>query len=214
MVFLCCTLCYGLLMQLDVIKKLDLLVNKWSYTLSNTVTDVFWRLFTWLGDTETLALLSVLMIIFLFLQKRIQEMILYISVITSGVLITFLLKVIIQKERPGEVEYIDFLGFGKETISYSFPSGHAVKSLLLFGFLIWLIRKNYLKNQYTISLTLLLLIGIIFCGIGQIFLHEHYLSDVIGGYLIGITIHSYSLWLYYWWREKQKQSTLPYRNAQ
>ncbi|WP_042148430.1 phosphatase PAP2 family protein [Paucisalibacillus sp. EB02] len=207
------SLCCVLLIQQDVIKRIDFLFNQWSYSFSNPMTDVFWRMFTILGDTETLAISSILMIAFLLWKKKIQEIILYILMMSSGIIITFCLKIIIQKDRPGDVEYIDFWGFGRDIISFSFPSGHAVKSLLLFGFIIWLIRKSYPKNQYTITLTILLLIGIVLCGFGQIFLHEHYLSDVIGGYLVGITIHSFSLWMYYWWKDRRKQSTLPYRIA-
>lgn len=158
--------------------------------------DIFWRMFTLLGDTEILAVLSLLILVYLTYQKKFIEMILYLFLMSTGIMITFGLKLLIHRERPGEIEYVDFLGVGKELISYSFPSGHAVKSLLLFGFVLWLLRKYFHKNRYTLTLSIVLVIIILFCGIGQIFLHEHYLSDVIGGYLIGLTIYSFSLWMY------------------
>ena len=195
-------------------KSTDLLFNQLSYEIANPISDVFWRIFTLLGDTEALAVVSVLLVAFLLWQKKIQEIILYLVLMASGILLTLGLKLTFQKERPGEVEYIDFLGFGKDIVSYSFPSGHAVKSLLMLGFIIWFIRKNYRKNKYTFITTRLLLMAIVLCGIGQIFLHEHYLSDVIGGYLIGSTIQFYFLWIYYFWLNRQEQSKIPSRKIQ
>ncbi|WP_010096412.1 phosphatase PAP2 family protein [Ornithinibacillus scapharcae] len=190
------TVIFILLVQLNIFKEIDLLLNGWSYSLSNPVTDVFWRMFTVLSDTEILAVLSLLILVYLFYQKKVIEIILYLFLMSSGIMITFVLKILLQRERPGDVEYIDFWGLGKDIVSYSLPSGHAVKSLLLFGFVLWFIQQNYHHNRYTLILSTLLVFIIIFCGIGQMFLNEHYMSDIIGGYLVGFTVFSFSFWLY------------------
>lgn len=146
----------------------------------------FLNVSTSLAATTVMTVLSLLIIV-LFMIKRYHYLnFLFITIMSGGVILTVLMKVYIQRERPGEITYLDFFGFGADIISYSYPSGHAVKGLLFFGFLIFLIKRmkaQFLKSIFSIMLvTVILLIGI-----GQIYLDKHFLTDVIGGYLISST---------------------------
>lgn len=73
--------------------------------------------------------------------------------------------------------------------SFSFPSGHATIAMALYGFLGYLMIRfssNFTKQVQLFFLTLF------FCfliGLSRIVLNVHYLSDVMGGFLVGI------LWL-------------------
>ena len=59
-------------------------------------------------------------------------------------------------------------------------------SMAFYGFLIYLIYKN-IKNKYLkTTLIIILSLLIIAIGISRIYLGVHYLSDVIGGFLISI----------------------------
>lgn len=102
-------------------------------------------------------------------------------------LTTYIAKNIFQRARP-----LDALITEK---SFSFPSGHALIAITLFGLLTYLIQhalanKNSPKKQtlrkVTITLGTLLILLI---GISRLYLGVHYATDVLGGYLIG------SLWL-------------------
>ena len=55
----------------------------------------------------------------------------------GGVVITYFIKTAIAKERPGEVASMNVWGLFTDKVSYSFPSGHALKAFLLFGFIIY-----------------------------------------------------------------------------
>ena len=71
---------------------------------------------------------------------------------------------------------------------WSFPSGHSISGLLLYGFLVWLLRR-YVKdsrivNAATVILTLLW-IGI---GLSRIYLGVHYPTDVLGGWTLGMVV--------------------------
>lgn len=69
--------------------------------------------------------------------------------------------------------------------SYSFPSGHAMVSLCLFGFLAYLavIRLEGWRRRAAVA-------GAVACilmvGMSRVYLGAHYPCDVLGGYLAGV----------------------------
>ena len=69
--------------------------------------------------------------------------------------------------------------------SYSFPSGHALLSLCLYGVLAWLIGARLsapARRGIRASAVVLILI----IGASRVYLGVHYPSDVIGGFLAAI----------------------------
>ncbi len=68
--------------------------------------------------------------------------------------------------------------------SYSFPSGHAYASLIVFGLLAysaWFTMKSNWKWPLIVCLLLL----IILVGLSRVYLGAHFPSDVLGGWLLG-----------------------------
>ena len=90
----------------------------------------------------------------------------------------------IQRPRPAGnlVEVFEVL----ET--YSFPSGHVMMYMILFGF-VWYVAYTLLRRSWQRSL-LLGLFGsfIALVGISRIYLGQHWASDVLGAYLLGSVI--------------------------
>lgn len=95
-----------------------------------------------------------------------------ISIISNSII-----KKIIRRERPNGLRLIAQGG-------YSFPSGHAMISVCVYGYLLYLVVTK-IENKvikYIISVFLVLLILSI--GISRIYVGVHYASDVIAGYLL------------------------------
>ena len=74
---------------------------------------------------------------------------------------------------------------------YSYPSGHAARSLF-FG-----ITTFYLAWRYTKKWQNLAVVGLIVGGcvavisVGKVYLGQHWLSDIIGGYLLALACSSF-----------------------
>jgi membrane-associated phospholipid phosphatase len=74
-----------------------------------------------------------------------------------------------------------------EEASYGFPSGHAMGSLVLYGFLAYLLGQRYPRQARLITRIAIGLIGAI--GLSRLYLGVHYPTDILAGYAVG------GLWL-------------------
>ena len=100
------------------------------------------------------------------------------------------------------------LGYFTET-SGSFPSGHAASSVAILGMLFYVAWRTRILSATTAGLAAITVAFLI--GLSRVYLVEHYLSDVLNGYLIG------SLWLIIgitfceWRRETASPQSAPER---
>lgn len=143
-----------------------------SNLISNSMTS-FMKIITFLGSAYTLITITVLLI--LFSKDKI-----YFSINLIGIfLLNQLLKHIIQRPRPVDINIINENG-------YSFPSGHSMISMAVYGFLIYYIYKNMKNKRLKWILILLLSILILLIGFSRIYLGVHYASDVLGGFILSL----------------------------
>ena len=147
--------------------------------IPNLRSDFFTKIFkvvTYLGDKYFIALLVVAISGILYLKKYkayafVNCLNLFnIFVLNKGI------KYLVRRERP-----LDML---VEKDGYSFPSGHSMLSIGVYGLLIYFICKsNMSKKMKTILITVLSII-IVAVGYSRMYLGVHYPSDIFGGYLI------------------------------
>ena len=97
-------------------------------------------------------------------------------------------KELIGRPRPELFSIISPPGTG------SFPSGHAVHAILLFGFLIMILGELHKHRWSTIAAQGLLGAMILACGASRVYLGVHWPSDVLGGYLLGAVSMAGLLW--------------------
>lgn len=99
-------------------------------------------------------------------------------------LLSYMLKIVIQRPRPaGAAAFLH----GQ---SFSFPSGHALGSLVGYGMLAYVIGSMLGKGHWgRTPVALLLGTLVIMIGISRLYLGVHYFSDVVGGFAAG------TLWL-------------------
>lgn len=92
------------------------------------------------------------------------------------------MKHIFMRARPDEVFHLVEQG------GYSFPSGHSVTSVVVYGLLIYLIRKRCKNQTVKNILTVLCAALMIIIGPSRIYVGVHWPTDVLCGWLIGSAV--------------------------
>lgn len=147
------------------------------FGLRNDIIDLFFKAVTECANPIPIILIYTLLVILL---KRNDEIILSVNLL-STLLLNQLLKNIIGRPRPLHLRLIKESG-------YSYPSGHSMIALCLYGTLIYLTIKRIKRKKLKITLITLLSLLVLLIGLSRIYLGVHYPSDVLGGYLITIPL--------------------------
>ena len=95
------------------------------------------------------------------------------------VLLNQAMKFAIQRPRPDVLRLADVSGF-------SFPSGHSMVAMAVFGLLAWCVWRYEKNPRRRIVLMCLFALIIVMVGISRIYLGAHYASDVLGGFCVSM----------------------------
>lgn len=155
--------------------SLDDLVHKIILSIRSNFLTMIFRVTTHAATSYFLIILTII----LFIIIKNKKIPIYIALnLTFSFLTNEMAKGIFTRERPIGINLIN------ET-SYSYPSGHSMVGFAYYGFLIYLIRKYVKDNKLKNIFTFMLIINILLIGFTRIYLGVHYLTDVIGGFLLG-----------------------------
>ncbi|WP_102226260.1 bifunctional DedA family/phosphatase PAP2 family protein [Acidimangrovimonas sediminis] len=122
-----------------------------------------------------------------------------ITSIVGNVITVAILKMAFHRARPDLAYFVETSG--------SFPSGHAAISVACYGMLAYVAWRVRLIGPLVAALLALIVAFLI--GLSRLYLIEHYLSDVLNGYLVG------AMWLLIgvsvgeWLRSRQVHRSLP-----
>lgn len=168
-------------------------LRSWVTTLDKNVLDLvltqrgdtrsgFFLFFTYLGNWEIIASLTLVILLIMFLARKFRAMWFLISVLIVGQLSSSIFKFLLARSRPDTAHALIAQG------GYSFPSGHALGSFFFYGtltYFVYTLARNRLERILT-TLSGLGLIALI--GISRLYLGVHWLSDVVAGWIMGATI--------------------------
>ncbi len=143
------------------------------------MTNIF-IFFTRLGDWQVIAGLGVVAIAVLRLLRKKREIIFFLTALISGEIIKELLKLFFHRARPDAAFALI------QESGYSFPSGHAILAVALYGFLIYFFWKYFKRWKKKVDALFLGFLIIILLGFSRLYLGVHYISDVWAGYMIGL----------------------------
>ena len=161
----------------DNINGIDDLFYKFIISVkSDSMTNIM-KFFTFFGSTYFIIFLMIIFLIMSFIKGKLYNVINLL--IIGEVIINRVVKIIVRRERPVLINLI-------EESSFSFPSGHTMVAVTLYGFLIYLINKGKLskKVKLILNVCLILLIGLII--ISRIYLGVHYFSDCMAGIFLAL----------------------------
>ena len=165
----------------------DWVLASLNQTANNTITQ-FMRFITFYGNHSFLVPANLLMIVVLLYYKQKKWATANTIAALAGVGLMSMLKKILARPRPSHplVEGIS---------NFSFPSGHAMMSLMFYGMLI-LLCLQFLNNKAYKTVAIFLLVTIILLiGFSRLWLRVHFITDVLAGYAIGLCWLSISMLL-------------------
>jgi membrane-associated phospholipid phosphatase len=135
---------------------------------------------TSLGNPTTILVLLSVSCLFLWLTQHRYSVYLLLIGILGGTFINTGLKLIFHRDRPSIVEWVT------QVSSESFPSGHAMMSLIAYGSVAYLVGRLEPSRLMRIITWILAVIIILAIGTSRVYLGVHYPSDVIAGYVGGL----------------------------
>jgi len=149
--------------------------------------DILMQGVSYLGELTVAIVLTAIAMATFAVRRQWREAI-FMLVTTSSVLVTFVLKDLIQRTRPFPVTE-NASGVIKSINQYSYPSGHVLFFVVFFGFFAYLAWMHFAGRLRVIVITICVtLIALI--GPSRVFLGAHWASDVAGSYIIG------AIWLF------------------
>lgn len=125
-------------------------------------------------------------------HKRSYILYLWMTLI-AGEVFNYFGKLFVHRARPLHPVYVEN--------SFSFPSGHAMVAVIFYGFLAYILIRHVKKWKHKVNIFFGVLTIIFAIGMSRLYLGVHYMSDVLGGYLLGflivltvIALHEWKQW--------------------
>lgn len=155
---------------------------------SNGFLDAFFKIIShavsWIGA------LIIFFVILVFINKKFGLTFGLGLLCTVGV--NYIIKMIVNRPRPFEMN--ELIINKLSTIGMSFPSGHMVSATFIVCSVLFLIlhilknKDNKLKSSTLLRIGMVIASAIIIllAGLSRMYLGQHYLTDLIGGFIVGI----------------------------
>ncbi len=183
----------------------DTVIREWFYSVRTPWLTEVVKGITFMGNTKTIIVLCLVFLVVplvrgksgLSISGRIGLPVAAAAIAGSG--INKIMKHVMLRPRPDVSLHLIEQG------GWSFPSGHSISSLLMYGLLAWLIL-HYAKgsndaatdnlpnsagsNRRMLTDAVAVILTVLWIGVGlsRIYLGVHYPTDVLGGWTLGMVV--------------------------
>jgi membrane-associated phospholipid phosphatase len=141
---------------------------------------VWWKRVSQVGSPAVFRSAAALVTVGLLLLRRLREALLLVTVTVGAAALSAGVKAAVHRARPILAQPVDHAG------GPSFPSGHALTSFVVVCALLLVLTGGYgpaVRVAAAVTGALLILA----VGVSRLVLGVHFVSDVLGGWLIGAT---------------------------
>lgn len=166
----------------------DIAISTWFAEIELPFVNALMQFISTFGDTIPAMLMVALIAgVAWFFRRRLEAV--FIAVLPAlAALLTWLLKVLIDRPRPGS-ELLDNGGL-------SFPSGHVTYAVILFSLLFYLLPKLMDSSGLMVALRILMVLIIVLIAVSRVYLGAHWPSDVLGSFVLGVLLLAPAIVLY------------------
>jgi membrane-associated phospholipid phosphatase len=181
--------------MLNPVAEFDRTLSLWIHAHAHPWLDRLMLAITYGGDWLTLLLVTLAGAAFLHVrQQRKRAAVFLLLAFSLSRILDPLLKLVFQRGRPQLWEVVS------RPTSYSFPSGHAFSSMVVYGLAAYLFAQ--LHPQWRRGYWLGAAVWIFLIGFSRVYLGVHWPSDVVAGFAAGsIMVYGFVYW--------HKQSAVP-----
>ena len=131
------------------------------------------------GSLVALALVGVLVAVALLVRRSWSTLYTWLAAVLGGEALNLLLKDLFARPRPSFEHPLVV-----ET-SYSFPSGQAMESLVVYGMLAYFALLTLRSKRMRVVSVGGAVVLVTLIGFSRVYLGAHYVSDVVGGFAAG-----------------------------
>ena len=171
----------GFLITLDI--NFNILMKNASFS-NNQILNTIATALHYLFGLVSIVIISFIIFLYLQYKKRYRDSLFFVIIMLVNAFFIWGLKILVQRPRS-ESGLFNYLYSG-----YAFPSGHTASAVVFLGLIIYFSWK-YLKTRNKnakIFITVILSLTDIIVGFSRLYLGIHWLSDVLGGFLLGLFI--------------------------
>ncbi|GGV64074.1 phosphatase PAP2 family protein [Streptomyces thermoviolaceus] len=158
------------------------IVHHWAVAEHGT-TRVARFLTDWVWDPLTLRLLCVAVALVLAVRRPTRfDALWLVAAGALGLLLQYAVKAAVGRPRPVWPDPVD------TARQAAFPSGHAMTAAVVCGLLLWLLHRHRAGRALWPAAVVLAAVSVVGVGLTRVWLGVHWLSDVVGGWLLGATV--------------------------
>jgi membrane-associated phospholipid phosphatase len=137
---------------------------------------------TTLGSTAGLALVAAAAAAYLLRRGRRRDAALVVVTLVVAQLLTWILKAIFERPRPTFDDPVATASW------FSFPSGHALSSIAVYGALAYVVARGVGSPRARTGVLGAAALLVATIGFSRLYLGVHYLTDVLAGYSAGLAL--------------------------
>ncbi len=168
----------------DPLTRFDVAVLEWFHAHRTPLGLTLCNGLSWLGSPLLISVLGLGIAVMLVVRRSWLPLATWVAALAGTGVLGTVLKMAVR--RPPPEPGTSFL-YGE---SSSFPSGHAMGSLVGYGMLAYLLLTIWVKRRVIwVAVATVVSVLVIAIGLSRLYLGVHYFSDIVGGYAAGL------LWL-------------------
>ena len=163
----------------EPIVSLDGVVGGWLHAHASEFATALLSAVTQLGGPHALLAVALVAALALLIRRRVAHAMLVGAALAGGLGLNLALKAAFERPRPSFSHPL------ATAVGFSFPSGHAMVSLTVYGALAFVISATVSSRRERMVVLASGLALVLAIGFSRVYLGVHYLSDVLAAYSAG-----------------------------